>query len=120
MTKKLKNRRKAASIRAIKAYWFKEAKEANADFKAWLDEWADINNRPASDFEEDVERLGYEYSKDALLKDAENAFIDALIRLRNAVNRYRMAIPKNGIGAYKGGKKMQPVWLCAKKGYDIL
>ena len=40
--------------------------------------------------------------------------------MRNATNRYRMAIPKNGIGGYKGGKKMLPVWLCVKEGYDVL
>lgn len=117
----MRNTRKNAKvIRAIKAYWLAEAKKANATFHACLEEWADIKNRPASDFEDDVERYGYEYSKDALLADARDGMLEALIALRNATNRYRMAIPKNGIGGYNGGKKMLPVWFCVKEGYDVL
>ena len=113
-------RKNARTVRAIKAYWLAEARKANAYFQACSEEWANIKKRPASDFEDDVERYGYEYSQDALLADVEGEMIEALIAMRNATNRYRMAIPKNGIGGYKGGKKMLPVWLCVKEGYDVL
>lgn len=121
LSKVKRDRRKAKAVRAIKAYWLADAKQAHKELLANLDGWAEINNRPEWEFSEEVERLGEDYSKEAWLDDYRCAIYEALYRLRNAVNRYRMAIPKGGLDRYNGGRVLPPVYVCLEEGlYDDL
>lgn len=87
-----RERRKAKSVRAIKAYWKARAFEANV----WLrDALADLDwayDAPV----ENNNHFGHEWG----IEQAQKAVDTYEGLLRNAVSRYCMAIPKGGIGKY--------------------
>ena len=96
MTKieKRRNRRKAKSVRAIKAYWLKEAKTAHTTLVMWDEEWQELNNYNASEYDEYLEALGYNCSTEELIQDAAKYADKAYRAMKNALTRYSQAIPK--------------------------
>ncbi len=91
-TKKARNRRKAKSVRAIKAYWKARAWEVNR----WLYE---ANEELDYVYHMDVTDGNY-YGQECWVEDALQKVHLYEGMLRNAVSRYCMAIPKGGIGKY--------------------